>query len=86
MPISTRKATGEPVIYLGDPLRGSDHDQQAARNAGLIEGETYHLQSVDVWGFGSDCVLRELPDKSFNTVLFDGIPACYFGKFTGKGR
>ena len=59
---------GTKVIFLNEG--GFDNDTKEA-NKYLKEGETYTVDYIDVGGWISYVTLKECPNKSFNTVMFE---------------
>lgn len=60
---------GTKVTYLDE--NGYDYDRRYAIDCGLIKGQQYTLESVDVGSWSSTVYVEEFPDKGFNTVMFE---------------
>jgi len=61
---------GQKVRYLNK--NGYDVQREFA-NKYLNEGAIYTVKEVCVYGSSSDVVLEEVPNESFNTVMFEEI-------------
>ena len=60
---------GDRVIFLNE--NGYSRDLEQAIKCKLIPQQTYTVNSVKVGGWISYVELIELPEKWFNTVMFD---------------
>lgn len=61
---------GDKVIYLDE--NGHDYEREDAREL-FRKGSTLTIERVDVGGWTSRVYFIEVPDKGFNTVMFDDI-------------
>lgn len=63
---------GDKVIFTGK--NGTDHDKEYATKKGLKVGATYTIESTDVGGWHTTVYLQEVPNASFNSVMFMDHP------------
>ena len=61
---------GDKVKYLGK--NGTSMDRLTA-DYYFVPGESYIVKDMKVGGWSSEVMLEEVPDKWFNTVMFDSI-------------
>lgn len=61
---------GTKVRYLNQ--NGYDYEREEA-NKELVEGEVYTVKYTIVGSWYSTVVLKEFPDKEFNTVMFGAV-------------
>jgi hypothetical protein len=61
---------GDKVVFAF-PDAGMDNGAYAAKHLEL--GKTYTVKYVDIGGWQSDVYLKEIPDKSFNSVHFADV-------------
>lgn len=61
---------GTKVRYIAEG--GWDSDVPEA-NKYLEKGEIYTVDYIDVGGWCSDVYLKEVPQKAFNTVMFEDV-------------
>jgi hypothetical protein len=61
----------ERVIFA-HPQNGNSYDQEQAEKL-LKVGQIYTARKVEVGGWHTDVTLAEIPDKQFNSVLFDSL-------------
>ena len=61
---------GTKVVYLGE--NGYDSQRETA-NKILKVGQAYIVKNIDVGDSYSYVALEEVPNQTFNTVMFDNI-------------
>lgn len=61
---------GRRVRFLND--NGRNHEREEA-NKILFEGGVYIVQEIFVYRSCSEVVLKQFPDKRFNTVMFEDV-------------
>lgn len=61
---------GSKVTFLNH--HGREFDLVKARKY-LKQGEIYTINSIEISGWSSKVFLKEVPETSFNTVMFDNI-------------
>lgn len=68
--MNLKEGKGSVVRFIND--NGYDHEPELARKAGLIEGESYIVESLNV-GRSSSTVKLKGFKNNFNTVMFETV-------------
>ena len=63
-------AKGEKIKFLGK--NGTDSDLEDAFSV-LTKGSEYTVEHISVDRCYSEVLLKEVPDKRFNTVMFENV-------------
>lgn len=61
---------GTKVRYLDE--NGYDHQPVDAREAGLVKGQLYEVDRIEVGGWSSEVFLKGFK-HGFNTVMFENV-------------
>ena len=68
MSMNIDSKSGDKVVFTAEG--GYNIEKISATSAGLILNQTYTVSTVAIGGFSSTVILKEFPNKSFNTCLF----------------
>lgn len=61
---------GTKVTFLD--VNGTEFDRAEAEKI-LKVGQVYTIVDIDVGSWRSDIILEEIPNKTFNSVMFDNV-------------
>jgi len=70
MSMDPMKAKPGDSVKFANPNAGHDHDQEKARSAGLVVGQTYTLSKVRVRDWSTEVWLKG-QEGAFNSVQFE---------------